>query len=478
MLLLTFSFILLLAPYFSGADFGLFKIPQFTDSARKKLKIIGPIVFLALVMSFVPMIRVPKPNAPNPSDNTNKPGAPDTTTDTASDPNTITILVANFSGPDQQNYLVTEKIIQGLRAATSEYSDISVQPLGETITEQTGGKGGSAYAYDIGTKRKAGIVLWGYYGATSEQVDVSIYFEVLRPPKSLSLRQNFETKTLPIADLKGFKIQTPLSNEMSYLVLLTVGIARYESGDYEGAISRFTKALAQSNAPDQIIDPADIYFYRGVAYYFKAGANGIDHAITDFDEVIKLNPDNARAYYNRGTAYTKKGQYDLAIANFTKAIKLNPDNAETYSNRGTAYDEKGQHDLAIADYTEAIKLKPDLAEAYNNRGNTYTKKGQEDLAFADYTEAIKLNPDYALAYYNRGNAYFEKGQDDLAIADYNEAIKLKPDYAEAYSNRAVAYINKGELDLAIADLKSVLRITSDTNLRQRVEQLLRELRVK
>lgn len=54
--LLTFSFILMLAPYFSGADFGLFKIPQFTDSARKKLKIIGPIIFLVLVMLFIPII--------------------------------------------------------------------------------------------------------------------------------------------------------------------------------------------------------------------------------------------------------------------------------------------------------------------------------------------------------------------------------------------------------------------------------------
>jgi len=80
-LLLTFSFILLLAPYFSGADFGLFKIPQFTDSARKKLKIIGPIVFLALVMSFVPLIpgRVAKPNESNPVNNTNKPDGPDAT---------------------------------------------------------------------------------------------------------------------------------------------------------------------------------------------------------------------------------------------------------------------------------------------------------------------------------------------------------------------------------------------------------------
>lgn len=62
--LLSFSFILLLAPYFSGADFGLFKIPNFTESAKKWLKIIGPIAFGLCVLSFVPII--PKTN-PTPS---------------------------------------------------------------------------------------------------------------------------------------------------------------------------------------------------------------------------------------------------------------------------------------------------------------------------------------------------------------------------------------------------------------------------
>jgi hypothetical protein len=60
-LLLTFSLVLCLAPYFSGGDFGIFKIPQFTDSARKWLKIIGPILFLFFVMLFVPLIPLKTP---------------------------------------------------------------------------------------------------------------------------------------------------------------------------------------------------------------------------------------------------------------------------------------------------------------------------------------------------------------------------------------------------------------------------------
>lgn len=77
--LLTFSFVLLLAPYFSGADFGLFKIPQFTEPARRKLKIIGPIAFLLLFILFAPVI----PRAPKTQPNINNADRKETDPDNA-----------------------------------------------------------------------------------------------------------------------------------------------------------------------------------------------------------------------------------------------------------------------------------------------------------------------------------------------------------------------------------------------------------
>lgn len=420
-------------------------------------------------------------------------------TDTATDPNTITILVANFSGPDQQNYLVTEKIIQGLRAATSGYSDISVQPLGETITEQTGSKGGSAYARDIGTKRKAGIVLWGYYGVTPEQVDINVYFEVVRAPKNLDLRQNFETHTLLVDELNKFKVQTRLSKEMTYLVLLTVGLARYEAGDYEGAVDRFTKALAPSdaspNVPEQMVAPHRIYLFRGFSHYLKDGEGGLDRAIADYDksiqiksdvaeaylirgwlyshksqhdraiadfnDAIKLKPNLAEAYFSRGVAYSAKGLHDLAIQEYDQTIKLKPDYFRAYYNRGNDYDQKGLHDRAIADYDKTIELKPDYVEAYNNRGVTYGKMAQYDRAIVDFDKAISINPAHASSYVNRGHAYDLKGQYDRAVADYNKAIELKPDDANTYFGRGSTYIKKGQYDLATADFDKVIELKPD-----------------
>jgi hypothetical protein len=53
--LLVFSLILLLAPYFSGTDFGLFKIPIVSQSAKKLLKIIGPLLFVSCILFFLPI---------------------------------------------------------------------------------------------------------------------------------------------------------------------------------------------------------------------------------------------------------------------------------------------------------------------------------------------------------------------------------------------------------------------------------------
>jgi Flp pilus assembly protein TadD len=44
--------------------------------------------------------------------------------------------------------------------------------------------------------------------------------------------------------------------------------------------------------------------------------------MADYNQAIKLDPEFASAYNNRGFAYDKKGDTDRAIADFTRAIKL------------------------------------------------------------------------------------------------------------------------------------------------------------
>ena len=159
----------------------------------------------------------------------------------------------------------------------------------------------------------------------------------------------------------------------------------------------------------------------------------------------------ASAFFNRGLAYRRQGQNDLAIANYNEAIRLKPDDADAFVNRGYAYIGKGQYALAIADDNEAIRLKPDNADAFANRGSVYFGKGQYDLAIMDYDKALSIRPD-AIDFFNRGNAYCGKSQYDLANADYNEAIRLKPDFADAFYNRGGAKQKLGDVAGGAADI--------------------------
>ena len=164
------------------------------------------------------------------------------------------------------------------------------------------------------------------------------------------------------------------------------------------------------------------------------------------------------ALIRQGIEKIERGDYDGAIADYTQAIRLDPNNANAYGNRGIAYGEKGDYDRAIADYNQAIRLDPNDPAAYYNRGIAYRRNGDYDRAIADYTQAIRLDPNDPAAYYFRGAAYNRKGDYDHAIADYTEVIRLDPNEAGGYYNRGTAYSRKGDYDRAIADFEAALRI--------------------
>lgn len=86
-------------------------------------------------------------------------------------PKNIIVLVADFDGPNQEEYFVTKKIYKQLECATRNYSDVKIQRLNKPITVKKGSKQEDGEIARIeGKKRKATIVIWGSYGNTGEIV--------------------------------------------------------------------------------------------------------------------------------------------------------------------------------------------------------------------------------------------------------------------------------------------------------------------
>ena len=97
-------------------------------------------------------------------------------------------------------------------------------------------------------------------------------------------------------------------------------------------------------------------------------------------------------------AKARPADWDAIIADCNAAVQRNPNDAKAYLERGGVYLNKREYDRAIADYTTVISLIPDDAEAYCRRGDAYRSIGKYNRAIADYDATLRRDPYYDIAY--------------------------------------------------------------------------------
>jgi len=182
-------------------------------------------------------------------------------------------------------------------------------------------------------------------------------------------------------------------------------------------------------ADERELGEADGYTFAKCSGSFTKRGGSFE---SNFHSEYDAPPTLADEHIKRGIEYVEQGRLDEAIAEFEEAIKINPDDAKAHYNLGLTYDNQGRLDEAIAEYKEAIRLNPDDANAHLNLGVAYADQGQLEEAIAEYQEAIRIHPDYANAHFNLGLAYREQGRTEEAIAEFETYLQLRPDA----SNRA------------------------------------------
>jgi lipoprotein NlpI len=183
-----------------------------------------------------------------------------------------------------------------------------------------------------------------------------------------------------------------------------------------------------------------------------------DHAIADYSQIIKYDPQNRYVYAHRGRAYAYNEDFDRAIADFGEEIRIEPTNEAVYVDRAVAYHRSGRISSAMSDYDHAIGLNPKSPLVYQSRGAVYLHEEDFDRAIDDFSQAIRLNPVFEPAYFLRARTYIAKGESDRALADLERMIQLYPKHGLGHAIRAEAFEAKGDLDRAIAERGEVIRL--------------------
>jgi tetratricopeptide (TPR) repeat protein len=160
-------------------------------------------------------------------------------------------------------------------------------------------------------------------------------------------------------------------------------------------------------------------------------------------------------YRERGIAAYRSGDFLGAIGNFDEAIRLNPNDAQSHNIRGNVWDELGVFDRALADYDAAIQLDSNNPAVFHDRAILWQRKGALDKALVDLDRAIRFSFADAHLYCDRGLVWYQRGRHERAIADFDHAIKLDPNFTAAYINRGLILHSNREFTVAFADSKAI-----------------------
>jgi tetratricopeptide (TPR) repeat protein len=297
-------------------------------------------------------------------------------------------------------------------------------------------------------------------------------------------------------EIAGYKAKLKLSEqEIEYLQTLELELKAKEEKlkVYEDELKLYKQDKNIENIENILFKDnekkLDAFNYFDLAYEEK----NIDKKILLYTKAIELENKDAMAFYNRGLAFGKKGEFEKAISDYSKAIELDNKDVDAYINRGNAYQDKGEFEKAISDYNKAIELDNKDVDAYINRGNAYQDKGEFEKAISDYNKAIELDNKDAMAYLNLKELYITTHEYESALKvtyshefiedeviyyllEYMAKVMLGMDYSQEYEKVISLLESKPKLDWSFEELEKWLSTLEESDSKQKIGALIQKVK--
>jgi hypothetical protein len=120
-------------------------------------------------------------------------------------------------------------------------------------------------------------------------------------------------------------------------------------------LERIIEACTQLIGAASAQDGSLVFLYNLRANAYRLSRH-YDSAIVDANRVLRINPNDPRAYATRGSSYNWLHDPERALDDANAALRINPNYAAAYALRGAAFERKGVPNLALSDYNKAVSL--------------------------------------------------------------------------------------------------------------------------
>lgn len=177
---------------------------------------------------------------------------------------------------------------------------------------------------------------------------------------------------------------------------------------------------------------------------------------------LRKTPGDRISLYNLGAALAGESRYKEAAAVFEEALRGDPKDGRAWNALGFATESAGDWQKARTTYTKAASLAPSATE--RGKCDARFNLGRLDLAHdlaaeaeAAFRGVLANCPEDAAAHSGLGAALITQNQDDAARSEFERALALDPANLDALDHLGTLAIESGDLDQAVQWLESAVR---------------------
>ena len=221
------------------------------------------------------------------------------------------------------------------------------------------------------------------------------------------------------------------------------------------------------------VNPQHAKSYLAEARLLNKTFDDKNGAVTAYEKVISLEPDNISALRECGSVYAALAKYSNAEEKFRKAIaKLgSKDDPMTYYNLSTVLYNQNKFDDAYKNARIAYDTMNILTDSKAKAAIVYNyalcneAKNQKLEAIPLYKEVLALDSNHSKALTNLGIMYMEMDPPDvdMALSFLTKAHQIDKGSFEINNNLGSAYLQKKEYQKAIDYYLQALKINSKDN---------------
>ncbi|MDX2102839.1 MAG: tetratricopeptide repeat protein [Alphaproteobacteria bacterium] len=236
--------------------------------------------------------------------------------------------------------------------------------------------------------------------------------------------------------------------------------------DFAGQLAQFN---IEANHHDRVLDiyqkqsslTARWLVALGLLAETLSSTGEIEEAEKCLKRAIEVRNQLAGCHYNAGIYAGNLKKTELAVTEFEQALKITPDDVLIGSALGAQYLNVGRAYDAEAIILKILEKEPDRAGDLNNLGLAYNAMHRLGDALEALRKAVKHNPSYAGGWSHLGGVYHTLGRISESKAAYLKALELEPDSPQAHNNLALVYQAITEYGKSIEHLRRSQELQPD-----------------